>query len=383
MRNSAQGHAAMAPTNQPVRNLADLQSSATSARMLNLIKTFKSHGETNDYISRPFFKDANLNKCIILKHRLRLDERDNFEDGRVHSTKVILPINSNNLRQGARSFFVGQKGYDSTLEELTRGKSLHDNHDVKLLEVIDSMPSLDPFLMRERLRNSGFSPAQCYFDLTEADSVRMVDFVRQEILPLGGACPGLRGVEDGAAKLALAIMSKADKAKSEPLRRWLGIEHEAFEEAMFCWKGLLYYKWILTDLLPKIRSFSVDLGNIRIVGQNNQAQCAYIIAARGRLNDAIAVVWQTVRAIIQVYDRAFLGLQQDVSAQSFYAVLTKSQTSFYELGDRLAAIQYIMSFWRYSFPEEAPIRSASENLFDILSDFEQTIDRVAGKTDCT
>ena len=45
--------------------------------------------------------------------------------------------------------------------------------DDRMLQVLDGLPSLDPFLMRERLKKEGFAPARCYFDLTDADMVRM------------------------------------------------------------------------------------------------------------------------------------------------------------------------------------------------------------------
>ena len=54
------------------------------------------------------------------------------------------------------------------------------------MDLLDTLPSLDPFLMRERLRQRGHEPARCYFDLTDADAEAMLSFVREELAPLIG-----------------------------------------------------------------------------------------------------------------------------------------------------------------------------------------------------
>ena len=89
-----------------VRLLTNLELSGSANRSLNLIAVWKRCGELPEYRSSPLFQSPALNRSIIVKHRLRGNERDVIYDGRRTATKVILPIDPGDLKMGARSFFV-------------------------------------------------------------------------------------------------------------------------------------------------------------------------------------------------------------------------------------------------------------------------------------
>lgn len=50
-----------------------------------------------------------------------------------------------------------------------------------VLQLLDAVPSLDPFLLREHLRNNQIDVADCYFAISEGDQERMHNFVSQEM----------------------------------------------------------------------------------------------------------------------------------------------------------------------------------------------------------
>ena len=41
-----------------------------------------------------------------------------------------------------------------------------------------------------------------------------------------------------------------------------------------------------------------------------------------------------------------------------------------ELGERVGALSHIATYWRYRFPERAALRADTEDVLDILQDFE-------------
>src|SRR6187402_1091011 len=83
-----------------VRNLANLNRTWSSCRVLNLAKIYTTYKDNEDYIAKPLFEHSALNRALILKHTLRLDERDLFPGGRRTVTKVILPYDPYDLRLG-------------------------------------------------------------------------------------------------------------------------------------------------------------------------------------------------------------------------------------------------------------------------------------------
>ncbi len=76
---------------QSVRSLLALQSSASTARVLNLLSIAKKHAGNPEHAAKPFFQHARLNHAIIVKHRLRANEHDLFPSFRQSATKVLLP----------------------------------------------------------------------------------------------------------------------------------------------------------------------------------------------------------------------------------------------------------------------------------------------------
>ena len=358
-----------------VRSLVHLSSNASTARTLNLISVWERWENDAEYKRLPFFESPVLNRSILLKHRLRPHERDVFRYGRSLATKVILPIDPLDLNLGARSFFVGQKGYEVFLEELSAGGVGIGGRDDQLLRLLDTLPSLDPFLMRERIKKEGFSPARCYFDLTDADMQRMFQFVRNEVAPLIGMSFGdiTASLNEKTGKLAAKILANASDAELEPLRQGLDMTKREFEEGMFCWKGFIYYKWTLADLLPRVRPVAEQIAAIRPGGLMTEDERAYIQPAQVRLSKSIARSCETVRMTLKVYDDAYADLTRNGQPRAFREFLLRAPTLFYELGERLGAVHHIINFWNFRFPNGGREQVSSEELFDLLADFESSL----------
>ena len=49
---------------------------------------------------------------------------------------------------------------------------------------------------------------------------------------------------------------------------------------------------------------------------------------------------------------------------------------FKALGERLGAVQHLLTFWRYRVPEGTRPQMAAEELLDIFADFENSLDVV-------
>jgi len=362
-------------SDRSVRSLLHLQAHASTTRTLNLLSVWGRHGTESDYAASPFFDSPTLNRSIIVKHRLRQHERDEFFDGRSSATKVILPIDVTDLAIGARSFFVGQKGYEAFLEDLSIAVGEVESRDEKLLHLLDQLPSLDPFLMRERLKKEGFAPARCYFDLTDADTQRMFNFVRTELTPLIGMSfdKSDTRLAEKTTKMATKILANASDAELEPLRQGMGMSKPDFEEGVFCWKGFIYYKWTLGDLLPKVRPVAAQIVAVRPEGPVTDEERNLIAGAQSRLGNGIARACETVRMTLKVYDDAYADLTRNGHPETFRDFLMKAPGLFYELGERLGSVHHIISFWRFRFPDGSRQKVGAEELVDLLADFEASL----------
>jgi hypothetical protein len=355
------------------RSLSGLERTASTSRVLNLAAVASQNAGDPEYESSPFFKATVLNGAVIIKHRLRLDEQHIFDQARRITTKVIIPFERTDLSLGGRSLFVGQRGWTELLNQL-RGSQDDEARDVALLEALDELPSLDPFLLREHLKRRDFKISNCYFAISPADLDRMQRFVSGEISKLVDLAYGGRG--DGTpnaniSKLVSLLLSGQDDARLEPLRLTLGLEGDNFREGIFSWKGFLYYKWVLNSLWPELRAVIAELTEIKVVGPRDFELMNQVKDVGARVNQAVLGQVRKVRATLQVYDDAFAELTQAGNPMAFRDFLLKSPEMFITLGERTGMVSHIASFWRYRFPKGRPLKVELDELFDILQDFHQ------------
>jgi len=355
------------------RSLSGLEKTASTSRVLNLAAVASMNAGDPEYDKSPFFRATTLNGAVIIKHRLRADEAYIFERAKRISTKVIIPFERSDLSLGGRSLFVGQRGWVDLLNQL-RGTADEEARDVALLEALDELPSLDPFLLREHLKRRDFKIANCYFAISQGDLDRMQRFVSAEIsklvdLAYGGSGGGGVAAGGNISKLVSLLLSGQDDKRLEPLRLTLGLEGGNFREGVFSWKGFLYYKWQLATLWPQLREVIGELTEIKVVGPRDDEMLRQVKDVGGRVNQAILAQVRQVRGTLQVYDDAFGELTQQSNPMAFRDFLLKSPEMFLSLGERTGMVSHIASFWRYRFPKGRGLRIELDELFDILQDF--------------
>lgn len=349
------------------RNLALLDVTASTARVLNLRHASIHFADDPDLAARPFFSHPALNRAIIIKHQLRANELDAFGRSCASATKVILPIDHANLRAGAKYFFIGQNDYASILaDEFGFGESPRD--DRLILTLLAEAPSFDPFLLREQMRRSGYDPAPCYFNVSPADTARMLSFAQDEIQPLVDiAFAGKLGASEA---LARKLLSNAGDSELAPLRHVLMLDAHQFAEGVFCWKAFLYYKWKLIQLRPNIERVTAGLAILRPVRPGDAELRDYIAAARVNLQRAASRAVRSVAHTLSLYDLAYDGLIQQGNGTGFRDFLLEAPARFSKLGMELAAVDHMVSFWLYRFPNEQRAHVTPEELATIFRDFE-------------
>ncbi|HEX5379622.1 MAG TPA: hypothetical protein VFW47_13675 [Phenylobacterium sp.] len=357
-----------------VRRLTALEQSASTARVLNLLATHRKLGDDPDLAQAPLFKNRLLDRSIILKHRLRGHEYAHFASPRPTATKLLIPIDSTDLKVGARSVFVGQKDFDQVVESVFGDDLKPGSSDRQVLDLIDGLPSLDPFLLREHLRAHGVEPARAYFSISDADVQRMFDFVREEIMALVALSSGDNPATHAhASRLVEKLLSNAPDSGFEPLKATLKLSDQEYMDGVFSWRGFLYYKWVLGDLAEPMGQVMVEIAQIQGRGPKDPEAATYIPEAKNRLQMAVGRTASNVQAMLDVYDKAYSSLTQDSKPMAFRDFLLSAPAMFADLGEQLGAIQHVISFWRYRFPQGRPRLVSPGDLMDILLDFEDSM----------
>jgi hypothetical protein len=354
-----------------MRSLRALERTASTSRVLNLIAVEAESTHRPEYAQAPMFRNRVLNTALILKHRLRNDDIYLFDEARPTATKIIIPFDRGDLGLGGQSVFVGQRGWADLVVEACNASG-DMSRDLATLRLIDRLPSLDPFLLREHLRRNGVLVANCYFALSHADLETMQGFVTMEISRLIElAYRGSTGVGRAhAARLVEALLSTDVDERLEPLRETLVMEGESFKEGVFSWKGFLYYKWMLTKMWPLLTTVGQEIGKIVVTGNRDAETGRYVDDSRRRLQGGVLVERAAIMRTLKVYDDAFEDLIENGRPQAFRDFLLRAPEMFLSLGERVGVISHISSYWRYRFPRSEPLTVDVEEAIDIFQDFE-------------
>jgi len=352
------------------RSMRALEKTASTSRVLNLAALSVKNQGNPEHIAKPFFTAPALNAAVILKHRLRANEMETVHTGNRTATKLLVPFERSDLGLGGRSLFVGERGWMENLQALA-GVAHDLGRDAGVLEALDELPSLDPFLLREHMRRRGFDIADTHFEISAADLEKMQQFVGGEISRLIDlAYKGRSSNEANTSRLVQALLSSRPDERLEPLRLTLRLEGESYREGIFSWKGFLYYKWVLNSLWPKLREVLVELMKVKIVGPRDSEHESLVRVMKVRLHDNIERQVRSVADYLRIYDQVYEELTKDGNATAFRDFLLKSPEMLVALGEGAGTISHIASFWRFRFPKNKRLEANVGELLDILQDFE-------------
>lgn len=356
-----------------VRCLTGLRD-ASSARVLNLVTVEKVHGGLPEYRKMPLFESQVLNSSILLKHRLRPDEYFLFEDPHPNVTKVVIPFDKSDLRLGGTSLLCGQRGWQEMVREAGKYADRSFERDRQILGILSELPSLDPFLVHERLQSSDFVVADCYFELSKADKQSMHDFVASEIkqliqLAMRSNSRDGRSDTGSTARLVSALLSTEASEQLEPLRMTLMLGSDEFRQGIFSWRGFLYYKWAASELLPRAKEVAREIAALPIARDARGDERAYILSSKQRLVRRMAESAKESVGLLAVYDKFFGDLVDRGRPQSFRDFLLRAPVMFVDLGEKLGGLSHIVSFWKYRFPKRRLVPVNPEAVLSLFGDF--------------
>jgi hypothetical protein len=364
------------PLDRTCRSLRGLETTAATSRILNLGAIAAKHEGGPD---RPFFKARALNAAVIIKHRLRSDERRDFEGHGGTATKVILPFERTDLGLGGRSLFVGEPRW---LELLTclRGGDQGLKWDASILEALDELPSLDPFLLQQHLKRRGFQVSPCYFELSASDVSLMQQYVADELAPLVRLASGRGGAgHNSAGKLVQAIFGSEDDDSLIPLLVALRLQGQEGREGLFSWKGILYYKWTLGRLFAQMREIWPQFGQLKLSGRVDIELASQVNTTKAKVVASVENHMRTARHYTLAYDDAFARLTTRGESAAFREFLLAAPNMFIVLGESCGLLSHIASFWRYRFPTRDSLHVPAIELLEILQDFECNLSLYSGQ----
>jgi len=355
-----------------IRSLTALSASASTSRVLNLHNVAEAFSEDADYSAAPFFRDSALNQAVIVKHRFRSDEAYLVPSGGPVGTKIIFPLDRSDLRVGGQYIFINETGYKDSLINVLGYKCDDFEYDLETLRLLNTIPSLDPFLVREQLRRHNRAPADCYFSISPADTARMLTFTEVEMYPLIQLAFGSGSSDinpEMVGRLANALLSTNADSRLEPLRLTLGLEGIQFRDGIFSWKGFIFYKWQFSENMVALSKIGPEMDSIKIKGRPDRMSTELAADLKKTFRENIRATAMNCSRVLALYDDAFRDLVQRGHTAAFRKFLLDAPLLFVDLGHMMGMVSHIVSYWAYRFRSAEKSGIDMEEYLDILREF--------------
>jgi len=360
------------------RTLVILKEKGSTARLLNLLRFYvRPEGPPE---GAPMFKNRLLRRAIVSKQCIAANDSRSFSDGRRHATKIILPLNAEDLRLGGRYFLLGQNNYADVRREVWGDAHEDRDHDEQILKLLDGAPSLDPFLLREVFQRSQLRIDPAFLELSENDQQEMFDFARTELAALAAALFGEGADADMQARLVRKLLFNDESGQIEPLRLALRLDEDNYAEGMFAWKGFLYFKWRYFKIVDEAPEIARELRKVFTTGDLDSEEKAAIRETRDEVASRLIELIHSIPPYIEAYDNALAELTGGGDATAFRDFLLDSPRIFLALGERMGVLDHILSVWRFMFPEgKKPVMPGSD-LMELLTEYETLVTRFKYET---
>lgn len=221
----------------------------------------------------PLFRNKYLNNCIVLKiiAQVRKHQRRTFTT----DTLLYFPYNASNIYEGGDSVLFS----DAKREAMLRHKCGFDpddpaqlddiEHDNRLLEMLADIPTLDPFLLREKAMQMDvageINPA--YFNLTPEEWSTFQAPIREKIDALVRKALGVThsletsDIAEHVSNFLDKIWEARDIENIEAFVDSMEIPRDHAPELFFAWKAICYYQAQSRSIEPSLKKLFQWIGN--------------------------------------------------------------------------------------------------------------------------
>jgi len=326
---------------------------AGSSRVFNCIERHRKL-RAEGVVDVSFFKHEPLHNLVIIKEA-HPDSRG-LGRGRDLQTKLYLPYNQEDVYEGGRSVFLHDPKLLTVLNELVglQGRKLSKEEirgDLKMLQVFESLPSLDAFLLRDALELEGFNPNPLYLEVSDAEREAIYIYIRQKFEPLVRAALGSGSFQSSKVAYLVDKMWEArDLDALDPLIEACRFPKDEALAIFTGWKGINFYtyeydrikeridgmaEWLSRIKLPRLVSLTMDTDHVAFLKEN----------AIDRLKRHVAAVDDIVREYEKLYERFAVNRE---AVTDFIDFLHRSREVYWRLGEALSALNHATHCWDLS-----------------------------------
>lgn len=322
---------------------------------------------------RYFFKNASMNTLVLIKEPLIDDRVEPHPSGFAVGTKLYIPYNDANVYEGGRSVFCHSRSLMDVLNQHfgfdgAKAPKEDIDRDLKVLGILDKLPSLDVFLMRDALELEGLQVNAHYFEIEEAQRQAIQEFIRGKIEPLVRAAYGSdHSVVEKVTQLVDKIWEAKDTVALDNLIKAFRFPADEAPTIFASWKGIIFYCYEYDRTRESREAFARWLKD---GAQERElvpkAKHDYIDQTRRGVIERLRDHWKDVEASAKEYDAVYAKFVESSDPGNFVTFLRGAKSVYWRMGDSLSKMSHAVNCWDIMTRNFSSRRLPSEHLEPLL-----------------
>lgn len=352
----------------------------------------------------PIFQNRFLNNCVIFKYpNFEVPTNETGFEGMYDSdteekeffkpveTAIYIPNDHRDLAAGGSAIYLRQRDFDALMNEIFGIKVEADldelYNDIAMLRIIDEVPSLDPYLLRTELSESGYKMPETAFQTTEQEDRKIRRRIESKIEPILN-----RAIQDagGDSNISLAqkqrflkVLWNPDLPEAEIFIRSFGIERSQTGAIFTAWKGITFYQIQFEEIAGSLRKVFNYLKSRNLVPLDQRLYSATDIEL---LNAKVAKLYSLLRnavdkcrSIFSAYDEAYACFVEKNDARQFKRFLMSAHQDYWVLGFSIIACKNAFERIRKYTPLDKPMSLRFDTILKMLDEVSIIFGRNDGK----
>lgn len=309
------------------------------------------------------FRNKTLNETMFFK----IMERNETQYHTVSTVQTLMyfPYNLGNVYEGGDSILFDDPGFNRMLRVKTGADSKSEESqvdyvmDLEILEMIYSLPTLDPFLLKSKSEQLDLDDRihPFYFNISEEDWGRIRSPIRTKIRTLvrraymaEEASVSVEKMEQHVSRFLSKIWEAKDIEGIEDFVRSMDIPADRAPELFFAWKAIYYYQVQFEDFLPQMKSFFSWLGDdkvaipvdwVRLMPDDRDRVEYSLLGLRDKVRDT----YRSIKLVLGNYEQSYRAFINDNQPRAFKDFLSTADEDYTNLATCLSANVHALNIW--------------------------------------
>jgi hypothetical protein len=293
-------------------------------------------------------------------------------------TGIFIPYSIKDRGAGGVILYVRQRNFGPLVKEF-----LGLNHDVSegptkrdidILEKIDGIPSLDPFLLKLTLEKPFPDIDRIFFDISDFEDAAVRETIAKKVVPIARKALGKEDAsKDGISNFVDAIWDPA-APEARLFVKAFGISDAQATETFEAWRGISFYEWSygrlvqpIAKLLGWLKSELAKPTDNQRIGSHQRQQ---IETFRSAIGHRISANAKAPDQFFRNYNASHQDFVNNGDPTRFRKFLQEARASYWELGWSVTALTHAIGIFSRAMARGSGGQLTAEVLYTMYRDLD-------------